>query len=50
MPEEILIAGPLAEVAPRILRQRAEARAAHGWIMDIYLLRYRGITDHPAPA
>jgi len=50
MPEEILIAGPLAEVAPQILRQRAKARAAHGWIMDIYLLRHRGITDHPAPA
>lgn len=39
MPEEILIAGPLAEAGPRIATARAEARAAHGWIMDTYLLR-----------
>lgn len=39
MPEELLIAGPLAEVGPRIVDARAKARAAHGWIMDIYLLR-----------
>lgn len=40
-PDEILIAGPLAEVAETIARIRAEARARHGWIMDIYLLRRR---------
>ncbi|MBX9873317.1 MAG: precorrin-6A synthase (deacetylating), partial [Beijerinckiaceae bacterium] len=40
-PDEILIAGPLAEVANTIARIRAEARARHGWIMDIYLLRRR---------
>ncbi|MDB5664008.1 precorrin-6A synthase (deacetylating) [Cypionkella sp.] len=39
MAEEIIVAGPLAEVGARIVRLRAEARAAHGWIMDIYLLR-----------
>lgn len=39
MPNEIAISGPLAEVGERIIRQRAEARAVHGWIMDIYLLR-----------
>lgn len=39
MAEEIVIAGPLAEVSERILATRAEARARHGWIMDIYLLR-----------
>jgi len=39
MAEQILIAGPLAEVAPRILETRAAARATHGWIMDIYLMR-----------
>ena len=39
MPEEIVIAGPLAEVSDRILATRTEARARHGWIMDIYLLR-----------
>jgi precorrin-6A synthase len=40
-PDEILIAGPLAEVADRIESVRAEARAHHGWIMDTYLLRRR---------
>ena len=41
MPEQILEAGPLNEVADRIIKRRAEARAAHGWIMDTYLLRRR---------
>lgn len=41
-PDEILIAGPLAEVAGEIERVRADAREKHGWIMDIYLLRRRG--------
>lgn len=39
--DEILVAGPLAEVAAQIRRVRAEARARHGWIMDSYLLRRR---------
>lgn len=38
MPEQILEAGPLAETGPRIIARRAEARQAHGWIMDTYLL------------
>ncbi|MEX0319348.1 MAG: precorrin-6A synthase (deacetylating) [Ruegeria sp.] len=42
MKEEILIHGPLADVAKRILDTRAQARADHGWIMDIYLLKKRG--------
>jgi precorrin-6A synthase len=37
--KEILISGPLREVADAITQARAEARAAHGWIMDVYLLR-----------
>lgn len=41
MPAEILESGPLAEAGPRILAAREAARAAHGWIMDIYLLRRR---------
>ncbi|WP_281971820.1 precorrin-6A synthase (deacetylating) [Ruegeria faecimaris] len=41
MKEEILIKGPLAEVAQQILDRRAHARADHGWIMDIYLLKKR---------
>jgi len=41
-PDEILIAGKLAEVAERIATTRAAARAANGWIMDSYLLRRGG--------
>ena len=40
-PDEILISGPLDEVAGKIERARTEARAARGWIMDTYLLRRR---------
>ncbi|MEV2218011.1 precorrin-6A synthase (deacetylating) [Streptomyces sp. NPDC050997] len=40
-PDEILVAGPIAEAAPRIERLRAEARERKGWIMDTYLLRRR---------
>lgn len=39
MQEQILIEGPLADVADRIEETRARARADHGWIMDIYLMR-----------
>ncbi|MEU4871973.1 precorrin-6A synthase (deacetylating) [Streptomyces sp. NPDC021608] len=38
-PDEILVAGPIAEAGPRIERLRAEARERKGWIMDTYLLR-----------
>ncbi|QBX33428.1 precorrin-6A synthase (deacetylating) [Paracoccus liaowanqingii] len=38
MPQQILDHGPLEEAGPRIVAARAEARAAHGWIMDCYLL------------
>jgi len=37
-PDELLVAGRLGDVAEEIRRVRAEARARHGWIMDIYLL------------
>ncbi|ERO60894.1 precorrin-6A synthase (deacetylating) [Pseudomonas piscis] len=37
--DEILIAGRLDEVAEEIRRVRLDARQAHGWIMDTYLLR-----------
>lgn len=46
MPNQILDHGPLAEAAPRIRAAREAARSAHGWIMDIYLLR----RTHPARA
>jgi precorrin-6A synthase len=39
---ELLISGRLSDVGDRIERTRNEARAAHGWIMDVYLLRRRG--------
>jgi precorrin-6A synthase len=37
--DEILIAGPLGEVAAEIEARRARARERKGWIMDCYLLR-----------
>lgn len=37
--DEILISGRLDEVADDIQRVRRQAREAHGWIMDTYLLR-----------
>ncbi|MGE8143153.1 precorrin-6A synthase (deacetylating) [Novosphingobium sp. NPDC080210] len=39
MPHQALEHGPLAEAAPRIAARRAELRARHGWIMDVYLMR-----------
>ena len=50
-PHELLISGPLHEVSDEIQRTRAGARAAHGWIMDIYLLRRTSSSDtEPGPA
>lgn len=46
MPAETILSGPLAETGPRIVEMRANARARHGWIMDIYLLRRT--RPHPA--
>lgn len=39
MAHEALEQGPLAETGPRIALRRAELRARHGWIMDVYLMR-----------
>lgn len=39
MPQQALHAGALRETGPEITRTRAELRARHGWIMDIYLLK-----------
>jgi len=41
-PDEILIAGKVADVAEEIHRRRSEARRTHGWIMDTYLMRRCG--------
>jgi len=38
-PDEVLVSGPLTEVADEITTTRAELRERHGWIMDIYLVR-----------
>ncbi|QNE17828.1 precorrin-6A synthase (deacetylating) [Kribbella qitaiheensis] len=38
-PDEILVAGKLAEVSEQITEVRADARKRKGWIMDTYLLR-----------
>jgi precorrin-6A synthase len=43
-PDEILIAGPLSQVADRIAAERAEQRERKGWIMDTYLLRRTAVT------
>ncbi|GAA0252527.1 precorrin-6A synthase (deacetylating) [Cryptosporangium japonicum] len=40
-PDEVLIAGPLDEIADRVASTRAELRAQKGWIMDTYLIRRR---------
>ncbi len=37
--DELLMSGQVGDVGERIAAVRAEARAQHGWIMDIYLLR-----------
>ncbi|RZK02891.1 MAG: precorrin-6A synthase (deacetylating) [Novosphingobium sp.] len=39
MAQEALESGALEQAAGRITRTRAELRARHGWIMDIYLMR-----------
>ena len=40
-PDELLVAGPLAEVRDRIVALRAEAASRKGWMFDTYLLRRR---------
>jgi precorrin-6A synthase len=37
--DEVLISGPLADVADEITATRTRLRERHGWIMDAYLLR-----------
>ena len=39
MEEQIIRQGALAQIGPEIIATRAAARAAHGWIMDVYLLK-----------
>ncbi|QIX27733.1 precorrin-6A synthase (deacetylating) [Nocardioides sp. JQ2195] len=37
--DQVLVAGPLADVLPEVESARARAKAASGWVMDTYLLR-----------
>ena len=46
-PDEITVAGRLADKAGEILERRRRAREAMGWIMDIYLLRKGADFDEP---
>ena len=39
MKEQILCEGLLGDVSEQIIQMRSDARAQHGWIMDIYVLR-----------
>ncbi len=39
MEDELCLSGPLSDCGPEIVEARADARARHRWIMDIYLLR-----------
>lgn len=46
-PQQQLIAGPLARVAPDIVAALQRGRQAHGWIMDTYILkRHQGEHAH----
>jgi precorrin-6A synthase len=38
-PDELLVSGPLADVAEEVARVRADARRRKGWMFDTYLLR-----------
>jgi precorrin-6A synthase len=39
MPDQLLMSGALAEIGPRIVAMRRQARERHGWIMDCYILK-----------
>lgn len=45
-PDQVLVAGPLAEVAEVAVEERAAAKSRRGWVMDTYLLRRDPHTPH----
>jgi precorrin-6A synthase len=52
LPAERLVAGRLSDVIEEIRATRAQIRAAEGWVMDTYLLRFepgRAITGRAEP-
>ena len=38
LPQQVLRSGPLASVIDEVVALRAELRAAHGWLMDVYAI------------
>ncbi|MDO9353081.1 MAG: precorrin-6A synthase (deacetylating) [Solirubrobacteraceae bacterium] len=46
--DEILLEGPLADLAAKIVEVRAEAKERKGWIFDTYLLRRTGHDESKA--
>jgi precorrin-6A synthase len=42
MQDQIIMSGALAEIGPRIVAARQDARERHGWIMDSYILKRVG--------
>ena len=49
MADQIILSGSLAEVGPRIVAARRDARERHGWIMDSYILKRRPEARQHAP-
>ena len=47
-PDELLISGPVGQVATKIVAERNAARTRKGWVMDCYLLR-RSLDDDGEP-
>jgi precorrin-6A synthase len=43
MSDQIVMSGVLAEIGPRIVAARQEARERHGWIMESYILKRTGV-------
>ena len=41
MADQIIMSGALADIGPRIVAARQDARERHGWIMDSYILKRR---------
>lgn len=48
MPQQICLAGPVADIGASIVTTRSEARAKYGWLMDVYLLRRTPKAEAPS--
>ncbi|MEM8915312.1 MAG: hypothetical protein AAGC83_05705, partial [Pseudomonadota bacterium] len=38
-PDEMILKGKIVDVGSEIVRIRQEARSAHGWMMDTYIIK-----------